>query len=86
ISCAMDEDKPRPLSNPHGNTNSDTTEDATSFKPKDLDGIQSGYFESMDIDEQDDEDIHGKLKSMVWQHFERKKVGNDTKAICHYCK
>ncbi|GAB4848530.1 hypothetical protein Ancab_003236 [Ancistrocladus abbreviatus] len=86
ISCAMDEDNRRPLSNPHGNANSDTTEDATSFEPEDLDGIQSGHSESMDIDEQDDEDKCGKLKSMVWQHFEREKFGNDTKLICHYCK
>ncbi|GAB4854265.1 hypothetical protein Ancab_022852, partial [Ancistrocladus abbreviatus] len=65
----MDEDKPRPLSNPHGNANSDT-----GFESEDLDGIQSRHYESMDIDEQDDEDKCGKLKSMVWQHFQRKKV------------
>ncbi|GAB4827394.1 hypothetical protein Ancab_034279 [Ancistrocladus abbreviatus] len=73
----MDEDKYRPLSNPHGNTNSDTTEDTTSIESEDLGEIQSGYSKSMNVDDQDDEDRSGKLKSMVWQHFVRKKRSED---------
>ncbi|GAB4842850.1 hypothetical protein Ancab_012828 [Ancistrocladus abbreviatus] len=69
----MDEDKYRLIANPHDNANFDTIEDATSFETEDMDEIQSGHFESIDVDEQDDEDRSGKLKSMVGQHFERKK-------------
>ncbi|GAB4842881.1 hypothetical protein Ancab_012860 [Ancistrocladus abbreviatus] len=58
----MDEDKYRPLSNPHGNTNSDTTEDTTSIESEDLGEIQSGYSKSMNVDDQDGEDRSGKLK------------------------
>ncbi|GAB4838375.1 1,3-beta-glucanosyltransferase [Ancistrocladus abbreviatus] len=58
----MNEDKSKPLSQSHGNANIDTTEDVTSFGLEDMDGILSGDSESTDVDEQDDEDMSGKLK------------------------